>query len=99
MTIIAIIFYIFYVENKCDWWIDIEATCHVCSNQNIFSSYDPAEGLEVLMGNQARETIIDRGKVLLCFSHRRNLLLIDVLYVPTIQKDVVSSDKLNKAGL
>lgn len=46
-----------------------------------------------------RESVLDRGKVLLRFSFERTLLLINVFHILAIWKNLVSGDKLNKAEL
>lgn len=65
----------------------------------ILSNYEPVEGLEVMMKNQARESVLGRGKMLLYFSSKRTLLLTKVLHIHGIWKNLVSVDKLNKVVL
>ena len=33
-------------SNPKEWRIDTSATCHVCSNKKMFSTFDPSENLE-----------------------------------------------------
>ena len=39
-------------SNPKEWWIDTGATCHVCSNKKMFSTFEPTETREkVYIGN------------------------------------------------
>ena len=33
-------------SNPKEWWIDTGATCHVCSDRNMFTSFDPVDSRE-----------------------------------------------------
>ncbi|XP_069150639.1 uncharacterized protein [Solanum lycopersicum] len=49
-----------------EWWIDYGASCHVCANKELFSSYTPALTDEKLfMANSAVAKVEGTGKVLL----------------------------------
>ena len=52
---IAIIFEVNLVgSNPKEWWFDIGATRHVCSDKKMFSTFKPIEtGEKVFMGNSA----------------------------------------------
>ena len=81
------------------WWIDTGATCHVCSNEKMFSTFEPTETREkVFMGNSTTLEIKDQGKVVLKMKSVEELTLINVLYVPEIQKNLVSDSLLNNHG-
>ena len=56
---IAIIFEVNLVgSNSKEWWFDIGATCHVCSDKKMFSTFKPIEtGEKVFMGNSATSEI------------------------------------------
>jgi hypothetical protein len=40
-----------------DWWLDTGANIHVCSDLNLFSTYQVANGCSILMGNGSRAAI------------------------------------------
>ena len=69
-----------------EWWINIDATHHVCSDK-MFSTFEPTEtGEKVYMGNFPTFEIKGQGKVVLKMTSRKELTLRNVLYVPEIQK-------------
>ena len=54
------------VGNPREWWIDSGASCHVCANKELFSSYTPAPTVEKLfMENSDTVKVKGTGKVLL----------------------------------
>ena len=40
---VAMLFQVTSLSNNSDWWLDIGATCHVCSNKNLFFTYVTAK--------------------------------------------------------
>ena len=86
-------------SNPKEWWIDTGATRHVCSDRNMFTSFDPIDSREKLfMGNSATSDIRGQGKVILKMTSGKSLTLNNVLYVPEIRKNLVSGSLLNKHG-
>ncbi|XP_049390383.1 uncharacterized protein LOC125854839 [Solanum stenotomum] len=54
------------VGNPREWWIDSGASCHVCANKELFSSYTPAPTDEKLfMANSVVAKVEGTGKILL----------------------------------
>nr|GEU85946.1 zinc finger, CCHC-type [Tanacetum cinerariifolium] len=90
----------FYVQDdKVAWWDDSGATSHVCKDLRWFQVCKSIEdGSFVKMGNVATEPIKGIGRVLLTFTFGKTLCLDNVLYVPEIQKNLVSVIVLNKCG-
>ena len=69
-------------SNPKEWWIDTSATCHVCSDKNMFSTFEPIENEEkTYMGNSATSEIKGQGNVVLKMTHGKELTLTNVLYV------------------
>ncbi|KAH9736282.1 hypothetical protein KPL71_018042 [Citrus sinensis] len=86
-------------SNPREWWIDTGATRHVCSNKGLFTSFEAVSNREKLfMGNSATSEIEGQGKVILKMTSGKELTLNNVLYVPEIQKNLVSGSLLNKHG-
>ncbi|RVW97088.1 Retrovirus-related Pol polyprotein from transposon TNT 1-94 [Vitis vinifera] len=86
-------------SNPKEWWIDTGATRHVCSDQKMFSTFEPIEnGEKVFMGNSATSEIKGQGKVILKMTSGKELTLTNVLYVPEIRKNLVSGSLLNNHG-
>ena len=75
------------------------ATCHVCSDKKVFSTFEPIETREkVFMGNFATLEIKGQGIVVLKMTSEKELTLTNVLYVPELHKNLVSSSLLNSHG-
>ncbi|XXG46596.1 hypothetical protein AAC387_Pa02g1403 [Persea americana] len=51
------------VGNTREWWVDIGATQHVCSNKEMFSTYHASNGAQLLMGNSATSKVKGQGQV------------------------------------
>ena len=86
-------------SNPNEWWIDTGATRHVCSDKNMLSTFEPIETREnVYMRNFAISEIKGQGKVVLKMTSGKELTLTNVLYVPKIRKNLVSSSLLNSHG-
>ncbi|XP_022153695.1 uncharacterized protein LOC111021147 [Momordica charantia] len=88
------------VENKSDWILDTGASRHFCSNRDLFHDFqDSADGECVFMGNSATVGVLGKGKVLLKLTSGKTLSLSNVLYVPSLRRNLVSRGLLNRAGL
>ena len=58
-------------SNPKEWWIDTGATCQVCSDKKMFSTFESIEtGEKVFMGNFATSEIKGQGKVMLKMTSR-----------------------------
>ncbi|KAD4888653.1 hypothetical protein E3N88_20726 [Mikania micrantha] len=81
------------------WWVDSGATSHVCKDLRCFKDFQPIEdGSVIKMGNIATEPIKGLGIVKLVFTSGKCLCLDNVLYVPRIRKNLLSSIMLNNCG-
>jgi hypothetical protein len=60
--------FIFLVFQSPSWWIDISANVHVCSNINMFYSYQIIRVSSILMGNGSHDPIHDTDTVDLKFT-------------------------------
>ena len=86
-------------RNTKEWWMDIGATRHVCSETKMFSTYNPmGNGGKIFMGNSSTSKIEGIGKVVLKMTTDKFLTLKDVLHVLNIQKNLVSGSLLSKNG-
>ena len=86
-------------SNPKEWWIGISATHYVCLDKKMFSTFEPTEtGGKVFMGNSTTSEIKGQGKVVLKITFGKELTLTNVLYVPEICKNLVSSSLLNNHG-
>ena len=66
-------------SNPKEWWVDNGATHQVCSNKKMFSTFE----------------IKGQGKAVSKITSGNELTLTNVLYVPKIHKNLVSSSLLN----
>ena len=60
---------------------------------------DVADGRCVYMGNSSTAAVKGKGKVLLKFTSEKMLSLSNVLFVPFLRRNLVSSTLLDIAGL
>ncbi|XP_019231786.1 PREDICTED: uncharacterized protein LOC109212591 [Nicotiana attenuata] len=85
------------VGNPREWWIDSGATRHVCANKELFTSYAPAgPNGTVFMVNSATAKIEGTDKIALKMTSRKIVTLKDVLHVPEMRKNLVSTSLLVK---
>ena len=68
----------------------IGATCHICLDKKMFSTFEPIETREnVFIGNSSTSNIRGQGKVVLKMTFGNELTLTNVMYVPEIRKNLV----------
>nr|GEX40136.1 retrotransposon protein, putative, Ty1-copia subclass [Tanacetum cinerariifolium] len=81
------------------WWINSGATTHVRKDRCWFKTYEPVEDGSILyMGDDHFATVHGKGSVALEFSSEKTITLFNVLYVPKLHMNFVSSPMLNKCG-
>ena len=77
--------------------MDTSASKHLCANKEFFHHFeDVADGECVFMGNSATAGVLGKGKTLLKLTSGKNLSLSDVLYAPSLRRNLIS---LNRDGL
>ncbi|GJT10230.1 zinc finger, CCHC-type containing protein [Tanacetum coccineum] len=78
------------------WWVDSGATVHVCKDRCWFETYESLNDGSILhMGNESTTLVHGRGCVDLRFSSGKVVSLLNVLHVPNIRENLVSSSVLN----
>ena len=70
------------VGNTKEWWVDTGATRHVCSNKEMFSTYQASNGEQLFMGNFATSKVEGQGQVVLKMTSGKELTLNNMLHVP-----------------
>jgi hypothetical protein len=81
-----------------DWWLDTGANVHVCSDLNLFSSYEVTDSSSILMGNGSRAVVHGVGRVDLKLTSRKTLSLKNVQHVPGINRNLISGSLLCRDG-
>ena len=72
-------------SNPKEWWINTDATCHVCSDNKMFSTFELTKtGENVCMGNSVIFEIKGQRKVVLKMTFGNETTLTNVLYMPKI---------------
>ncbi|GJU44831.1 hypothetical protein Tco_1202097 [Tanacetum coccineum] len=63
------------------WWIDSGATCHACKDRCWFDTFHPVQdGFVLHMGDESTKPILGRGNVVLEFSSRKTITLVNVIF-------------------
>ncbi|GKE54199.1 zinc finger, CCHC-type containing protein [Tanacetum coccineum] len=100
------VYYVTYVfeayfvqDDDVAWWVDSGATVHVCKDRCCFKTYESLKDGSILhMINESTALVHGRDCVDLKFSSGKIVLLFNVLHVPNIRKNLVSSSVLNNYG-
>ncbi|GKA64396.1 zinc finger, CCHC-type containing protein [Tanacetum coccineum] len=100
------IYYVTYVseaffmqDDDVAWWVDSGETVHVCKDKCWFKTYESLDDGSILhMRNESTALVHGRGCVDLRISSGKVFSLLNVLHVPNIRKNLVSSNVLNNCG-
>ncbi|GJW23717.1 zinc finger, CCHC-type containing protein [Tanacetum coccineum] len=100
------VYYVTYVseayfvqDDDVAWWVDSRATVHVCKDRCWFKTYESLnDGSIIHMGKESTALVNGRGCIDLRFSSGNIVSLLNVLHVPNIRKNLVSSNVLNNCG-
>ncbi|KAK9668837.1 hypothetical protein RND81_13G090100 [Saponaria officinalis] len=88
------------VGNAAEWVLDTGASKHLCANKGLFAEFEEvADGDCVYMGNSTSALITGKDKIFLKLTSGKTLALTNVLFVPSLHRNLVSGALLNKAGL
>ncbi|KAK9740651.1 hypothetical protein RND81_03G051100 [Saponaria officinalis] len=88
------------VGNVAEWILDTGASRHFCAHKGLFAEFEEvADGECIYMGNSSSAMITGKGKIFLKLTSGKTLALNNVLYVPTLRRNLVSGALLNKAGM
>ncbi|KAK4384075.1 Retrovirus-related Pol polyprotein from transposon RE2 [Sesamum angolense] len=83
------------VENKDDWILDTGASRQFCSNKALFHELlETTDGECVFMGKSTTAGVWGKGKILLKLTSGQTLALNEVLYVPSLHKNLVSVEMM-----
>ena len=86
------------IYNSNDWWLDSGANIHVCNERSWFLNYQESSGGNVILGNDSVAQVSGRGRINLEFTSGKILVLNNVLHVPTIRRNLISSSILLSVG-
>ncbi|GJR69944.1 zinc finger, CCHC-type containing protein [Tanacetum coccineum] len=100
------VYYVSYVseayfvqDDDVAWWVDSGATVYECKDRCWFKTYESMNDGSILhMGNESTALVHGRSCVDLKFSYGKIVSLFNVLHVPNIRKNLVSSSILNNCS-
>ncbi|XP_077227070.1 uncharacterized protein LOC143860368 [Tasmannia lanceolata] len=95
---VAVISHVEGTSDSTDWWLDTGATCHVCTNKSLFSSY-VASKEKVAMVGRSTTNVLGSGTVVLTLTSGKTVTLQNVKHVPSIAKNLVFGSLLCDAGM
>nr|GEW82557.1 zinc finger, CCHC-type [Tanacetum cinerariifolium] len=89
----------YFVHDDVAWWVDLGATVHVCKDRCWFKTCESLNDESILhMRNESAALVDGRGCVDLRLSYGKIVSFLNVLHVPNIRKNLVSSSVLNNYG-
>ena len=91
--------YLNIVFNDCIWIIDSEASFRVTPHEGFFSSCQKGDFGMMKMGNHVTSKIVGIGEVTLMTENGSKLVLNEVRHVPEICLNLISTGKLDEAGM
>jgi hypothetical protein len=90
--------FVFSAIQSLDWWVDMGANVHVCSDLSLFSSYQGARSSSILMGNISATSVLSVGTVELKLTSRKIVDLKYMQHAPTINRNLISVFLLCRDG-
>lgn len=87
------------------WYIDTTATHHMAYEHSQFKTYEHVppkdahlETNTILLGDDSEVSVHGRGSIVVQTFQNSELLITDVLHVPTLNKNLFSARKLDEKG-
>ncbi|KAA3455615.1 ty1-copia retrotransposon protein [Gossypium australe] len=88
------------IKNNVDCIIDTSTSKHFCANREMFTEFESVVEVEqVYMGNFSSSEVLGKKKILLKLTSGKTLALNNVLYIPTLRRNLISGGLLNKADI
>ena len=92
------LFQVTATSNNFDWWLDTGATCHVCSNKDLFFTYVVTKK-NMSMAIRSTVAVLGTRTMVLTLISGNTITLKSVKYVPSIFKNLVSGSSLCDTGI
>lgn len=81
-----------------EWILDSGCTHHMCPNKDLFSTYEPVNCGNILMGNNVLCKVIGKGAIRIKMHDGMVRTLTDVRYVPNLKRNLISLGVLESLG-
>lgn len=88
------------MENNSEWIVGTGSSCHFYANKDVSVEFEEVNGgHEVHMRDDNKSQVLGKAKVLLKLTSGKSLALLNVLYVPSLCRNLISGSLRNKAGV
>lgn len=92
---LSTVIYEVLINNPEQWWVDTDATRHVCVEKRIFFTYKEMDGKGLYMENSSTSKVLGVGKIILKMTSGKLLTFNNILHVVNIRKNLVSNSLLS----
>lgn len=90
-------------NEEIDWYVDSGATSHICNRKELFKDFDEKESTMITVANGYELKSCGKGtceiNILNDSGNNQKIMVKDVLYVPSIESNLLSVKKLTERGL
>ena len=84
-------------KSKDEWILNSGCTYHICSNKDLFETYEPVEEHIILADNTSNE-VVGKGRIRINMDHGGSGILNNVRYVPNFGRNFISLGTLDALG-
>ena len=80
------------------WFLDIDASNHMCSYKNMFVELDESMNGHVSFGDSSKIDMTGKGKIFIQLKDRSHKFISNVYYIPEMKNNILSFEQLLEKG-